>query len=203
MTESITLFIAYVPGDEVLREVLDRHLSMVQRCRLITSWQTHKNLPGQQWEQETTRSTYEARMILLLVCPDFLAADSLSPGVYTRTTERYRRGEAIVVPIMLIRPVDWKDEPLSTLRAFPSGGKPVVCCSNQDEGFLSGKEVGPAILADLPRTSACIQAETEDRQPSVSCRTCQTQRKQNYGTGIGDQAHVTQTFFWQETRRPR
>src|SRR5215472_7552575 len=48
--------------------------------------------------------------------------------------ERYQRGEARVIPIIL-RPCDWQNSPLKDLQCLPRDGKPIIQWPYPDEAF--------------------------------------------------------------------
>ena len=52
-----------------------------------------------------------------------------------RAMKRHEKGQAHVIPVIL-RPVDWQDEPFARLQALPQDAKPVTTWANQDEAFL-------------------------------------------------------------------
>src|SRR5262249_55233168 len=69
--------------------------------------------------------------------PDFLDSDYCYDKEMERALERHRAEEAWVVPILL-RPVDWRGTPFSTLQMLPStaqGPLAVTLWSSRDEAF--------------------------------------------------------------------
>jgi hypothetical protein len=105
--------------------------------------------------QEAMLHLRTAHLILLLVSPDFLASDYVYEVDFKLAMERHQRGEAIVIPI-IVRPVDWKHDPIGKLQVLPPGGKPVTSWSNQDEGLLSVVEGIREVVEELrkmPRSS--------------------------------------------------
>ena len=70
--------------------------------------------------------------------------------------ERYERGEAQVIPI-IIRPVDWEGSPFSKLQVLPNDAKPITEWNNRDKAFLNIVEgIRKMIGAESP--SQCLQA---------------------------------------------
>lgn len=216
MIDTVDVFLAYAQPDELLRNALEKHLSMLMRQGLITSWHNQKILPGQEWEPETILHLSTADIILLLLSPDFLASD-YSYGVELKhAMERHQRGEATVIPVIL-RPVDWKHHSLGKLRVLPSDGRPVTSWPNQDEGFLSVAEGIREVVKKMGETAVLSVTNKEAKdfqtigQDGRSIRPIQQALKPNdqqrsspgkyhiqidegKGTVIGDRTQVTQTF---------
>ena len=61
--------------DTPLREDLERHLSVLQHERIISTWHKRKIAAGSDWQVELDRHLNTASLILLLISPDFLASD--------------------------------------------------------------------------------------------------------------------------------
>lgn len=127
---SVTLFYSYAHKDEELRNELDKHLHLLKRQGLITSWHDREIRAGDDWASEIDSHLESAQIILLLISADFLASDYCYGVEMKRALERHFTGEARVIPIIL-RPVDWKHELiLSSLQALPTDGKPVTTWSS-------------------------------------------------------------------------
>jgi hypothetical protein len=162
MADTLDIFFAYAHIDEPLRNTLEKHLSALKRQGFITGWHDQKVLPGQEWEQEAALHLSKAHIILLLVSPDFLASDYSYGTELKMAMERHQRGEAKVIPVLL-RPVDWKHDPLGKLQVLPSGGKPVTSWPNQDEGFLSVAEGIREVVEDLRKTSVTFWTKEKEK----------------------------------------
>ena len=126
----VTLFYSYAHEDEELRNELNKHLHLLERQGLITSWYDREIRAGDDWANEIDAHLESAQIILLLISADFLASDYCYGVEMKRALERHFTGEARVIPIIL-RPVDWKLDPiLSSLQALPTDGKPVTTWSS-------------------------------------------------------------------------
>lgn len=141
MASSIEIFYSYSHKDKVLREELEKQLSLLKWQGLITGWHDRRILAGQEWAGEIDTHLNTAQIILLLVSPDFMASKYCYGVEVKRAMERHERGEAIVVPVIL-RPVLWHGAPFGKLQALPTDGKPVTDSSwhSMDEAFLSVAE---------------------------------------------------------------
>jgi TIR domain len=125
----VALFYSYAHKDEELRDQLDKHLHLLERQGLITSWHDREIRAGDNWANEIDTHLESAQIILLLISADFLASDYCYGVEMRRALERHFAGEARVIPIIL-RPVDWKLDPiLSSLQSLPTDGKPVTTWS--------------------------------------------------------------------------
>src|SRR2546423_7329297 len=129
-----SLFYSYAHEDELLRQHLETHLSLLRRQGLISEWHDRRIAAGTEWKQEIDRHLEMASIILLLISPDFLASDYCYDIEMQRALERHQRGEARVIPIVL-RPVDWHTAPFGHLQSLPRDGKPVTEWDNRDAAF--------------------------------------------------------------------
>jgi hypothetical protein len=154
----VGIFFAYAREDETLRDELEKHLSSLKRKDVITSWHDRRISAGKEWEGEIDTYLNTARVILLLISPDFIASDYCWDVEVKRAMERHEAGEARVIPIIL-RPVDWKSAPFGKLQALPTDAKPVTTWTNQDEAFL---DVAQGIRAAVTE----LRAEDNDSNPN-------------------------------------
>src|SRR5258708_28318430 len=97
---SIEIFFSYAHKDEKLREELEKQLSLLKWQGLVTSWHDRRIVAGQEWADEIDAQLNSARIILLLVSPDFIASDYCYGVEVKRAMERHEAGEALVIPII-------------------------------------------------------------------------------------------------------
>ena len=128
------LFYSYAHEDEALRDELDKHLAILRRQGIISSWHDRMISAGSQWEDDIHESLDAADIILLLISPGFIASDYCWGTELTRSLERHVGGEATVVPIIL-RDVDWAGAPFGHLQALPKDAKPVTRWQDRDEAY--------------------------------------------------------------------
>jgi hypothetical protein len=76
-----------------------------------------------------------ARIILLLVSPDFIFSEEHGNLEVERAMERGRSKEAVVIPINLRNIDNWRNMPFGKLQAIPRNEKPVKEWSNRDAAF--------------------------------------------------------------------
>lgn len=132
--ESIKIFYCYAREDQILRDELEKHLTPLKRSGKIVTWCDREILPGTEWESKISQELNTADLILLLVSPDFICSDYCYGNEMKRAYERYKAGEAWVIPI-IIRPVLWKDTVISKFQLLPVEGKPVTKWLDRDEAF--------------------------------------------------------------------
>jgi parallel beta-helix repeat protein len=136
-SEDIEVLISYSHIDEALRNELEKHLSILKRQKLISTWYDRKIGAGEEWKGQIDDHLDSAQIILLLISADFLASDYCYDIEMKRAMERHESGEARVIPIIL-RPVDWKGAPFGKLQALPTNAEPIVSkkwgCA--DEAFV-------------------------------------------------------------------
>ena len=123
--ESLQVFFCYSRQDDSLRRELVDHLAGLINSGSITIWYDRMIEPGSNWQNEIEDQLRAADIVLLLVSAGFLASKYCYNNEMSLALERHRRGEVCVIPIIL-RPCDWKHQPLSNLQALPTDGKPVV-----------------------------------------------------------------------------
>ncbi|MCY4553967.1 MAG: TIR domain-containing protein [Candidatus Poribacteria bacterium] len=144
----VELFYSYSHRDEELREQLENHLSILRRQGVITDWHDRKIGAGREWEGEIHEHLNTAHIILLLVSADFLASDYCYDIEMNRAMERYRTGEARVIPIIL-RSVDWQEAPFGKLQALPRDVRPVTKWEDRDEAFTNIARGIKKVVEDL------------------------------------------------------
>ena len=130
----IKVFISYAHADESYKEELEKRLAPFKRNGTIESWNDKEILPGIEWDKEIKRQIEESQMILFLISPDFLASDYINDIEINLAFDRYRKGEVIIVPI-IIRPSAFSDFEIGKFQVLPKGGHPVSTWENQDEAW--------------------------------------------------------------------
>ena len=139
-TRTIKLFFAHSnsPYDERLRKNLESHLSSLQPLKVSINWQKNQKLAGRNWKQESYQYLNTSQMIILLVSPDFLAADDCR-NITSRAIEQHNAGKASVIPVKL-RPIDnWQATPFGHLQCLPYNGEPITSrfWPRQDDAFVN------------------------------------------------------------------
>ena len=134
MKAKVEIFFSYAHEDELLRQELEKQLSILKWQGFITSWYDREISAGEEWAHMIDVHLDTAHIILLMISPDFMASHYCYGKEMKRALERHDAGEARVIPVIL-RPVYWSDAPFSKLQVLPSGGVPVTSWQNRDEAF--------------------------------------------------------------------
>ncbi|NJL41577.1 MAG: toll/interleukin-1 receptor domain-containing protein [Leptolyngbyaceae cyanobacterium SM1_4_3] len=148
--QAIALFFSYASKDEALQHELAKHLNLLERQGVITSWDSRQILPGDEREQVISQQLNTADIILLLISPDAIADNTCYDLEIKRAMERHQAGEARVIPILL-RPMDWAGAPFSQLDVLPKNKQPVTTWANRDEAFREISEGIRAVAIELRR----------------------------------------------------
>ena len=131
---AVELFYSYTHEDEALLNKLNTHLASFRRLGLISTWHDREIRPGSVWEKEIDARLQSARIILLLVSPEFIASDYCYGVEVQEALKRHQAGNAYVIPVIL-RPCTWEETPLGKLQTLPKGGKPVTTWANRDQAY--------------------------------------------------------------------
>lgn len=124
MEENVRIFISYADRDRYLYQGLEKHLALLKKQGLISTW-NHRHIgAGAELVQEVNTHLDAAHIILLLVSADFLSSDYCYSVEMKRAIDRHNRGEVCVIPIIL-SPVDWRNAPFGQLQALPKNGKSI------------------------------------------------------------------------------
>jgi len=132
MTE--TLFISYSHRDVRAVDELRTHLRPLERRGVITPWTDKYLIPGDEFDSVIRRHLSNARLIALIVSPDFLASDYCFDVEMKEAVTRHEQGSVRIIPI-IYRTCQWKTAPFASLQVTPPGGKPVVLWNDIDEAW--------------------------------------------------------------------
>jgi len=132
--KKIELFLSYSHADENLRDELVKHLTLLTRQQVISTWHDRNISAGTEWGSQISQHLETAKVILLLISADFLASDYCYDIELNRAMERHEMGEARVIPIIL-RPADWSGAPFGRLQALPNNARPITTWENRDLAF--------------------------------------------------------------------
>ena len=133
------IFYSYSHKDEIFREKLETHLSILRRTNYIEEWHDRRIAPGSNWEEEINENINEADIILLLVSSNFLSSDYCYDSETIRALEKHNNNEATVIPI-IIQPCLWSISKFSQLQALPKDAKPITTWDNEEEAWLDVAE---------------------------------------------------------------
>lgn len=133
-SQPLSVFFSYSHADETLRDKLAKHLSVLQRDKVIQTWHDRRISAGTEWAGQIDDNLNSADIILLLISDDFLASDYCYDVELKRAMERHEEKTARVIPVIL-RAVDWQGAEFRKLQALPKDARPITSWTNQDEAF--------------------------------------------------------------------
>ena len=128
---------------EAYLDRLNVHLKQLKREGVIATWSAAETGAGAEAQRATATHLQTARVILLLVSPDYLASDEWLRDVQrcrASGLRRHERNEARVVPIVLQR-CDFGNTPLARLQILPrimmgkEAPKPVYGFSDREVAY--------------------------------------------------------------------
>lgn len=134
--KKIKLFFSYSHKDEELRDELEKHLVMLKRQGIISTWYDRKIDAGSILDKEIDDNLKDSNIILLLISVDFIASDYCYNNEMTEALKMHENKKAVVVPVIL-RSCDWTSAPFSNLLALPTDGKSITTWSDKDLAFLN------------------------------------------------------------------
>ncbi len=134
--EPLKVFCSYSHNDEPLKDELAKHLTMLEREGVISTWHDRKIPAGREWDQQINENLNTADIILLLVSSDFIYSKYCWDVEVTTAIKRHETGQACVIPIIL-RNVAWQSAPFAKLQALPKNAQPIKSWSNQDDAFTN------------------------------------------------------------------
>lgn len=123
--DAVKVFFSYAREDEALRDQLAKHLKILERNGVITSWHDRCILPGDERDNQINSNLQTANIILLLISSDFLASDYCWDVEITKAMARHEAKEAFVIPVIL-RQSSWSSAPFGRLQALPKNAVPVT-----------------------------------------------------------------------------
>lgn len=134
--KAIEVFYSYAKEDEALAKELQKHLVLLKRQKIIADWHPGLiTLAGGTPDEQVMQHLNAARIILLLVSPDFIFSEEHGNLEVERAMERGRAREAMIVPINLRNIDNWENMPFGDLLSLPRNGLPVIEWSNRDAAF--------------------------------------------------------------------
>src|SRR5437868_2468240 len=136
-TTPIEVFCSYASIDEPWCLELEKHLSLLRRQGVISTWHRRDIAPGTDWTKAIDAHLSSAAVILLLISPDFIASDYCYGVELQRAMERHDAGEARVIPILLRPVADWDTAPFARLAVLPTNRKPITKWRPRDDGWAN------------------------------------------------------------------
>jgi hypothetical protein len=136
LSDPLRIYYSYSQSDmdSEFLEMLDNHLSLLEKNGIIESWHKKKLLPGDLLSKEVDQHFEKANIILSLISIEYLSQDYNFDIEIKRAMERHACGHVKLIPILL-RPVDWQATPFAKIKPLPNNGKPISLWSDKEEAF--------------------------------------------------------------------
>ncbi len=142
---TIEVFYSYAEEDEKLAKALQKQLAILKRLGVINEWHPGKVVPNEEPGEQVIKHLNAARIILLLVSPDFMYSEQHGNVEVKLAMERSKAG-GVVIPVNLRRIDYWEATPFGKLLAIPRNGTPVTEWGNRDSAFAEvAKEIRRAV----------------------------------------------------------
>lgn len=125
MPPAPSVFISYSHKDEVWKDRLVTHLGVLERQKLLQTWDDRRIKAGDEWFEEIEKEMTTAKVAVLLISANSLTSDFILHTEVPSLLER-RESEGIVVFPVIVKPCLWEEVPwLARLQARPKDGKPL------------------------------------------------------------------------------
>ncbi|MFK8104269.1 MAG: toll/interleukin-1 receptor domain-containing protein [Saprospiraceae bacterium] len=158
----IPVFYSYAHVDDDFRMQLEIRLELLRRQNIIEGWSDRRIAPGSNWEEDINFNLKKAKIIILLISPDFLASDYCYETETIFALEQHEKGKAIVVPI-IIRPCMWKISSFKHLQVLPRDGKALTLWDNSDEAWLNVSEGIFSLIQEMLEKVEQVSEEEQTR----------------------------------------
>jgi hypothetical protein len=132
----LPIFISYSHIDAPHVHKLRRALAPLVREGLVKLWYDREIKPGEEYSSRIAAELGAAKIILLVVSPDFISSDYCYGIELAQALQKHKQGTAIVIPVV-VRPTDWSHTPFSRLQALPDDANPVTKWRNRDSAYLN------------------------------------------------------------------
>ncbi|HEY2290821.1 MAG TPA: toll/interleukin-1 receptor domain-containing protein [Thermoanaerobaculia bacterium] len=160
----ISVFYSYAHEDEKLMNELEKHLGVLKRMGMITTWHDRKIRPGEVWEGKIDEHLESSQVILLLVSADFVASDYCWEREMVKALQLHALGQTVVIPILL-REVAFLDKtPFGKLQMLPKDARPITRWKRADQAWSEVAEAIGKVCEELQgRSRARVDEETAQR----------------------------------------
>jgi len=137
MLRKIDVFFSYAHEDEKYKDELIKHLSILKREKMISTWHDRKIIAGSDLDKNIIEKLESSDIILLLISSDFMASDYCCDIEMDHAMRKHNSGLARVIPIIVRPTADWNRLPIGKLMALPKDAKPISTWDNQDSAYVN------------------------------------------------------------------
>jgi hypothetical protein len=161
-----TIFVSYSRKDEKWRQQIVKGLNKGGLAADYVLWDDWHIRYGDEWWQSINEALGTARVALLLVSPDYLAAEFITNVEVPRLLELRERNGLRIIPI-IVRPCNWMEVPwISRLLVAPRSGKPLSELHARQVG-KELKEVAAAISSNFAQPAEPQPSHTPTVRPDA------------------------------------
>jgi hypothetical protein len=160
----ISVVISYSHKDESYKDELVTHLAGLRRTGVITDWHDRRLTAGSEIDPSLQERFETDAVILLLVSADYINSEYCWQKEMVIAMRRHDAGQARVIPI-IVRPCDWKIDPISKLLAAPKDGKPVSSWPDRDSAWLDVVQSIRSAIVEIARAAARKAAAESNLAP--------------------------------------
>lgn len=114
----IPVFIANHAADEPCLTEIKKQLTLLKRSGMISIFDSTQIPPGDEKDKELKRQLLNARIILLIISPDFLDSED-TQEIEAIATERHKAQTAIVIPVLYKEVADLRGENITIPDYYP------------------------------------------------------------------------------------
>lgn len=182
--DGVSLYYSYHQNDRKLLEQLDHQLAVLRRQKLITTWHDGMLHPGEQTKQSSRYHLEQAKIILILLSADYIAADTCYE-LMELAIQRHKNMGTTVLPVLLSTISDLEALPIAELSLLPVGGRPVMRWKHRDEALASIAHGVRQVVGSFTATS---------HTPSSAKRIKDTPPPSQHATMLQRQQHIEQIY---------
>jgi hypothetical protein len=128
-------FISYSHQDIQMLDMLHKHLTQLERDKIITAWTDQEILAGQNLNQNISSALSNSKLFIALLSPDYIASSYCYEKEFKKALEMQEQGTIIIIPV-IVEPCDWRSTPFKEFKALPKDGKAVTAWENKNTAFL-------------------------------------------------------------------
>jgi hypothetical protein len=178
--ERVKVFISYSHKDEIWKDHLLTHLSVLDYEGLLHVWTDRRIEVGAAWQAQINKAMSDSRVAVLLVTANFLTSEFIRNQEVPRLLELHAQSGMLVLPL-LARPCPWKLVSwLAPRQVRPKDGRPLSAGNEVDvDADLT------ALTYEISSLINRIDARTAAEQLTVSDRILEHQSRLPGGSSLG------------------
>lgn len=166
-------FISYSHADEYYLERLKKHMKVLERDGLLTSFYDRDILAGDQLDEKIFTELSSSELFLAIVSPDFVASEYCYDKEFKKAQELHDSDQIRIVPV-IVEECEWRQSPIGNFLAVPKDGKAIAIWDNENVAFLDAvtqirkvaEEFAATKQSSAPESHmSVVSAKPEDDSP--------------------------------------